>query len=398
MGVAQMGAAMSSLLVLGAAALFQALTKILAFRLIWKTTWQIPWTVIAITFGLLAVERSTELKGIAHGLASLPGVSNADLTRHWVSVFFFVGMILIGPMLVARERHEKELGTSQESLDALNDNLNRVVDEKTALESEKTELHGAKVRLESEAAVLREEKDALSTEAEALKGRTSLLESEVDGLKQTNAKLEADKIPLREASERFAHVFEESPIGMAMIRGGDGLWLVNKSLAAMLIYTKEDFIGKTLLDFVDPRDEELLGSDNDFMEIRLLRSDGYFIWTLLSRTSLRQGKDGTDYTIYQIQDITDRKLAEEAAAEGQAQTQEQSLAHGDTLSGMFEATHDLAILLDPQLHVITAKSRFCERIGVPPEELSARTRSRSSVSPPLPAAGMRCARLWKPRN
>jgi len=285
---------MSSLFVLGGAALFQALTAILAFRLIWKTTWQIPWTLIAITFGFLAVERSTELKGIVHGLASLPGVSVADLTGLWVSVFFFVGMILMGPMLVARERHENEIGTSQESLDALNENLNRVVDQKSALESEKSVLHGDKVRLESEAAILREEKDALSTETEALKGRASMLEGEVDGLKKTNAKLEADLAPLRETTDRFAHVFEESPIGMAMIRGGEGLWLVNRSLANMLIYTKEDFIGKTLLDFVDPRDEELLGSDNDFMEIRLLRSDGYFIWTLLSRTSLRQGKDGAD--------------------------------------------------------------------------------------------------------
>jgi len=285
---------MSSLFVLGGAALFQALTAILDFRLIWKTTWQIPWTLIAITFGFLAVERSTELKGIVHGLASLPGVSVADLTGLWVSVFFFVGMILMGPMLVARERHENELGTSQESLDALNENLNRVVDQKSALESEKSVLHGDKVRLESEAAILREEKDALSTETEALKGRASMLEGEVDGLKKTNAKLEADLAPLRETTDRFAHVFEESPIGMAMIRGGEGLWLVNRSLANMLIYTKEDFIGKTLLDFVDPRDEELLGSDNDFMEIRLLRSDGYFIWTLLSRTSLRQGKDGAD--------------------------------------------------------------------------------------------------------
>jgi len=57
-------------------------------------------------------------------------------------------------------------------------------------------------------------------------------------------------------------------------------------------------------------------------------------------------------------------LAEEAALE-----QDRDQSPDDTLSAMFEATHDLAILLDPQLHVITANTRFCERIGAPLEDL-----------------------------
>lgn len=267
-------------------------------------------------FGLLAVERGSELKHLFKGFQYIPAVGLGDITGLWVSTLFFIAMILVGPMLIERERQVQTFRENQQNIDALNKNLGRVVDEKVALQTTVSELQNSAVELKQ------------------------------------------DISELQETADQFTKAFEGSPLGMIMVRGEGGIWLANQAIGDALIYTREVFIGKTLADFVDPRDEAILRSDANPAEVRFLRSDGYFIWTLLNRSNLQTGKDGIEYTIYQIQDITERKLAEDSIVENE-----------QTLRGLLDATHDIALLLDRELKVITANENFCNRAGLTLDEL-----------------------------
>jgi diguanylate cyclase (GGDEF)-like protein/PAS domain S-box-containing protein len=139
----------------------------------------------------------------------------------------------------------------------------------------------------------------------------------------------------RHAQERFELVFEQAPIGMALL-GADGRWVrVNHALLAMTGYTAEQLLSKTFQDITHPEDLQadlehvrqlLAGEIRDYqMEKRYFHADGHVISTVLS-VSLVRDRDGKPlHFISQIQDISDRKLMEERL---------RHLAEHDPLTGL----------------------------------------------------------------
>ncbi len=135
----------------------------------------------------------------------------------------------------------------------------------------------------------------------------------------------ADELVISEA--RFSGAFVYSPIGMALV-STEGKWLkANVSLCKMLGYSEEQLLAKTFQDITHPDDLEtdlnyvsqlLAGEIETYrMEKRYFHKQGQIIWILLSASLVRDSDDLPLYFIAQIENITERKQAEEALKESQ---------------------------------------------------------------------------------
>jgi PAS domain S-box-containing protein len=127
-----------------------------------------------------------------------------------------------------------------------------------------------------------------------------------------------------ETSEKvFASAFEDAAIGMAVLAADSSHRLrVNKSMCQMLGYTEAELMaGETWL-LTHPQDVEedyrqrrrcLAGEMHSYQrEKRYLHRDGHIVWGHLTCTLVRDEDGRPLHFISQVQDITERKLAEEA--------------------------------------------------------------------------------------
>ncbi len=127
---------------------------------------------------------------------------------------------------------------------------------------------------------------------------------------------------LRESEERFHGAFEHAAIGMAIV-SLEGRWLqVNRSICHMVGYSESELLATTFQAITHPDDLEIdLGYVGQMLageipyyhlEKRYLHKQGHVVWILLSVSLVRDDEGRPLYFIAQIQDITERKLAEHA--------------------------------------------------------------------------------------
>jgi len=125
---------------------------------------------------------------------------------------------------------------------------------------------------------------------------------------------------LQESEEHFRSAFDHAA-GMALVNT-DGHWMqVNNSLCSMLGYTEEEMLAARLHDLTHAEDlgHELVNLDklmsgvcaSTQLEKRLRHKTGQDIWVLTSASVVRDGGGKPTHFIFQIQDITERRRAEE---------------------------------------------------------------------------------------
>lgn len=126
---------------------------------------------------------------------------------------------------------------------------------------------------------------------------------------------------LRESEKRFRSTLEHAPIGIAIV-SLDGHWQeVNNAVCEIVGYDKEELLRLTFQDVTYPDDlqadlaysQQLLrGEIRSYqMEKRYVRKDGSIVPVLLTGTVLRDDSGNPLHFIAQIQDISERKRAEE---------------------------------------------------------------------------------------
>ncbi|WP_339701096.1 PAS domain S-box protein [uncultured Marixanthomonas sp.] len=129
----------------------------------------------------------------------------------------------------------------------------------------------------------------------------------------------AKKLALNE--ERFRKIFEYAANGMALV-DLNGKWLkVNTALCEMIGYTSEEFLQLTFQDITHPEDlysdvsllKEMLINERDSYKIekRYFHKSGSIVWALLSVSLVKNSKGKPQYFVSQINNITERKKAEE---------------------------------------------------------------------------------------
>ena len=125
---------------------------------------------------------------------------------------------------------------------------------------------------------------------------------------------------MAESEERFRGAFGEAPIGMALA-APDGRWLqVNRSLCDLLGYAQADFVAAQYQTFAHSADvvnlHTMVGqvlqekSATQQGEIRFFHKSGQEVWTTTSLSLIKAG-NGAARLIFQVQDITARRQAEQ---------------------------------------------------------------------------------------
>jgi diguanylate cyclase (GGDEF)-like protein/PAS domain S-box-containing protein len=124
----------------------------------------------------------------------------------------------------------------------------------------------------------------------------------------------------QEQEQLFRRIFDQAA-GMALVAPG-GQWLtVNRSLCAILGYSDDELLEKSLLDLAHPDDvgatliqiEKLLEGRiaSHQTEQRFTHKLGHLVWMLLNISAVHDAKGSPSHLVFQFQDITHRKLEEE---------------------------------------------------------------------------------------
>jgi diguanylate cyclase (GGDEF)-like protein/PAS domain S-box-containing protein len=177
---------------------------------------------------------------------------------------------------------------------------------------------------------------------------------------------------LEEAEERFANAFEEAPIGMALV-GVDGAFLrVNRALAELVGYEPDELLDLTFQNITHPDDleadlqlvrEVLEGKRRTYrMEKRYIRSDGAECWVLLSVSLVRDDAGEPLYFVSQIEDITERRRAEDALLEAE-----------DRFRSAFEEAPIGMAMNSVEGSFLRVNRAMCEITGYSREQLEATT-------------------------
>jgi diguanylate cyclase (GGDEF)-like protein/PAS domain S-box-containing protein len=125
----------------------------------------------------------------------------------------------------------------------------------------------------------------------------------------------------KDNSERFRSAFDNAAIGMALVTP-EGRWLqVNQSLCKLLGYSERELMAVDYLSVLHPNDlRPALANFKHLMrgkipscqmEKRYINKKGQEVWALWSASLAPDALGRTPNLIFQIQDITDRKGAEE---------------------------------------------------------------------------------------
>lgn len=126
---------------------------------------------------------------------------------------------------------------------------------------------------------------------------------------------------LWKSESRFKVLFQKAAIGIVIIDASGNIVECNPAIEKMLGYSEKEMAGKHFTDFTYEEDlksdaawfEELLAQKrgNYQMAIRCLRKDRVVVWGLLAVSLIRSNKNEPLYAIRMIEDISDRKKAEE---------------------------------------------------------------------------------------
>lgn len=124
---------------------------------------------------------------------------------------------------------------------------------------------------------------------------------------------------LRESEERFRHIFEEAPIGMAVVGLEGTLLQVNKAFCEMLGYSKQELTARSLSAINHPDDvgkdgllaaQMLKGAISSYqVEKRYLRKNSETLWADLTATILRDHDGQAIYGLVMLENIIERKRA-----------------------------------------------------------------------------------------
>ena len=130
---------------------------------------------------------------------------------------------------------------------------------------------------------------------------------------------------LRESEERYRLVFDESPMGIGIADEDGRLIAINDAITEMLGYTEEELLGRRIADITHPDDIKLnmdllqkaiRGETRKYeMEKRYIAKDNKTVWARLVGTVIRDDAGQPRYVLGTLENISERKKAQELARE-----------------------------------------------------------------------------------
>jgi hypothetical protein len=161
------------------------------------------------------------------------------------------------------------------------------------------------------------------------------------------------------SEKRFKNAFQYSPIGMALV-STSGNWIkVNSRVCSILGYSENELLTKTFQDFTHPDDldldlkymlQMLKGKIETYtMEKRYFHKNGSTVWVLLAVTLVKDKEGIPLYFISQLEDISNRKKAEEELKSSMS-----------LLNATLESTADGILVIDKKWKIVLYNQKFLE--------------------------------------
>ncbi len=199
----------------------------------------------------------------------------------------------------------------------------------------------------------------------------NLVEVQAVGRDITDRKRAEDA--LHESEARFRAAFESAATGMMLVDATGRPFQVNRPLAEMLGYTQDELLTRTFTELTYPEDIEgnlslfksaLAGEIQGYqLEKRFIHKQGHLVWGFLSAGVVRDAAGQPLYMVGQLQDITERKRAEEAlrASEERYRAVLNNLPHG------------VVLLFDHALRHVFADGQGLPDIGLSKARIAGKT-------------------------
>lgn len=188
----------------------------------------------------------------------------------------------------------------------------------------------------------------------------------------------ANRTAALEASEQgFRQIFEDAPIGMAVVGLDESFTQVNTTLCQMVGYSERELTQCTTMDITFEDDipqgkqnaEELLtGGPRSSVERRYVRKDGEVLWITRTACLMRDFDNQPRNFLIMVEDISERKRAEQALCESKRELE--AAHHANQL--VMDNSQDVICTIDEWGRFISV-SAACEQLwGYAPAELIGR--------------------------
>ncbi len=192
-------------------------------------------------------------------------------------------------------------------------------------------------------------------------------------LRRINAALQAEiaeraraEEALRASEERWRAIFENSAVGVAVVDAHGRLMAANPTLQRMLGYPADELLTRSMTDFTHDEDlwlsrasiaalVEETGPQYDLQK-RYRRKDDRVIWVHASGSVVPGSDRLPRFLVEIIEDITDRKLAEDSLRKAQAE-----LAHVTRLTTMGELAASIAHEVNQPHAAVITNGNACRR-------------------------------------
>ncbi len=183
---------------------------------------------------------------------------------------------------------------------------------------------------------------------------------------------------LKENEERFRAVFEGTSLGIALVDIKTNILGINPAFQRLFGYSLEEFRGMSNLEYLHPEDAmadanlyiEMLKGKRDHYTIdkRYIRKDGGVVWGRQNLSVVRDAGGKPQYFIAMVEDISQRKLMEEALR--QSERNYRVLFEG-TIDGMFvtDAETIKVVIANRTAAIMCGFNSVEDAIGVNPIDL-----------------------------
>ena len=188
----------------------------------------------------------------------------------------------------------------------------------------------------------------------------------------------ANRTAALESSERnFREIFEEAPLGMGVVGMDEHFVQANATLCNMIGYSQAELQSRTPYDITHPADVEaskrlshemLNGSRRNVFEKRYVRKDGQLLWAMRTACVIRDQSGNPRHFLIMVEDISERKFAEEALQ--QSTQQLEAALHANQL--IMDNSQDVICTIDEHGRFLTINAACHELWGYTADELIGR--------------------------
>jgi PAS domain S-box-containing protein len=191
---------------------------------------------------------------------------------------------------------------------------------------------------------------------------------------------------LRQSEERFRRVFEEGPLGLALVGRDYHFVKVNSALCEMVGYSEASLLQMSFADITHPDDlradvelaERLFRREVPFFTLRkrYVKKNGEIVWINLTASRVHDREGDPVYGLAMIEDITERKRAEDALRE----SQQQLVSIYNTIE---DVIFHVAVGPEEQYRIVSVNAAFLNITGLSQEKVVGKTVNEVIPEPSL---------------